>query len=258
MRAMRRLLTVIAVALLLPTAAQAANPVLAAAKRSSTAKSTKLQLHMTANVPGTPRVMLNGTGATSGRSVTLHVQTSSAGQRLPMDAIGLVESGGFVMYMRSPVFQAQLPAGKTWVRIDLQKQGASMGLDFSSLIGQAQTLAPLEHGLVSTKRLGTERVAGKPATRYRAVVDLRRAALAVPAYAKQLATVERTTGVRLGRVTQDVWVGSDGRIRRLRSSTPTASQGGRGTTVQTLTFLAYDVPVSISAPPRSQVVPLPG
>jgi hypothetical protein len=250
---MRRLVIVLVVALFLPTAGQAANPVVAAAKRSAAAKTTKLQLHMTANVPGTPRVVMSGTGATSSRSVTIHTQMSSAGQRFAMDAIGLVEGGGYVMYMRSPIFQSQLPGGKSWVRIDLQKAGANIGFDFASLIGQRETLAPLEHGLVSTKRIGAERVAGMAATHYRAVVDLRRAALAVPAYAKQLAIVERATGVRLGRVTQDVWVGADGRIRRLRSTTPTAAQGARGTTVQTMTFLAYDVPVSITAPPRARV-----
>ena len=80
-----------------------------------------------------------------------------------------------------------------------------------------------------------------------------RAARAVPAYGKQLDTVERATGVRLGRVTQDVWVGADGRIRRLRTVTPTTFQGARASTVQTLTFLAYDVPVAIAAPPAAQV-----
>jgi hypothetical protein len=239
--------------LLVPAAAEAANPVVSAAKRSATAKTTELQLHMTANVPGSPRVVMTGHGSTSGQRVSLHMQTNTAGQRFAMDAIGLVERGGYVMYMRSPAFSGQLPGGKTWVRFDLQKAGASVGLDFASLIGQSQTLAPLEHGLVSTKRLGSERVAGKPTTHYRAVIDVRRAALALPAYAKQLATIERTTGVRLGRVTQDVWVGSDGRIRQLRTTSPTAAQGALGTTVQTLTFLGYDVPVSIAAPPRARV-----
>lgn len=250
---MRRLVLVLVVALLLPGAAEAANPVVAAAKRSAAAKTTKLQLQMTASVPGTPRIVMSGNGATTGKSLTLHIRMSGAGQRLVMDAIGLVERSGYVMYMRSPTFRAQLPAGKTWVRFDIQKATASLGLDFASLIGQSETLAPLEHGLVSTRRLGTERVAGKQTTRYRAVVDLRQAALAVPAYAKQLAKVERTTGARLGRITQEVWVGSDGRIRRLRSTTPLVAQGARGSTVQTLTFLAYDVPVSISAPPKSRV-----
>jgi hypothetical protein len=252
--AVRRLAlaVVLTAALLVPAAAQAANPVLSAAKRSSTAKSAKLQLQMTTTAPGKAKTVLSGSGATSGRNVTLSVSTTVAGRRVPMNAIGVVENGAYVMYMRSPLFST-LPQGKTWLRIDLQAQGGSVGLDFGSLIGQAETLAPLAHGLVSTKRVAREQVAGRPTTRYRAVVDLRRAARAVPAYGKQLDTVERATGVRLGRVTQDVWVGADGRIRRLRTVTPTTFQGARASTVQTLTFLEYDVPVAIAAPPAAQV-----
>jgi len=252
--AVRRLVLalVLTTGVLVPAAAQAANPVLSAAKKSSTAKSTKLQIQMTTNIPGKATTVLSGSGATSGRNVTLDVSTTVAGQRIPMNAIGVVENGSYVMYMRSPVFST-LPQGKSWLRIDLQAQGANVGLDFGSLIGQAETLAPLAYGLVSTKRVARERVVGRQTTRYRAVVDLRRAARAVPAYRKQLESVERATGVRLGRVTQDVWVGADGRIRRLRTTTPTAVQGARATTVQTVTFLAYDVPVAINVPPASKV-----
>ena len=50
-----------------------------------------------------------------------------------------------------------------------------------------------------------------------------------------------------------MWVGADGRIRRIRSSTPTVVAGAAATSVQTMTFRAYDVPVSVSAPPRAQV-----
>lgn len=254
---MRRLALALTAALLVPAGAHAANPVLSAAKRSSTAKSTKLQLRMTTRIPGNAGTVLSGIGATSGTSVTLRVTTTVAGRRVPMDAVGLVEGGAYVMYIRSPVLGAQLPRGKTWVRNDLQAQGAQAGLDFGSLVGQSETLAPLAHGLVSTKLIERVRVAGLPAAHYRAVVDLRRAARAVPAYGKQLAAVERATGVRLGRVTQDVWVGTDGRIRRLRTTTPTVAGGARGTTVQTMTFLAYDIPISIVAPPAARVFRAP-
>lgn len=250
---MRRVVLALAIALVFPAAAQAANPVISAAKKSSTAKSTRLQLHTATSASNAPTVVMTGSGVTSGTSASLHVNTTVVGQRVAMDAIGLVEGGHYVMYMRSPVLQGQLPKGKTWMRIDLQTAGGSVGIDLGSLIGQEGTLAPLAHGLVSTKRLGTARIAGKASTHYRAVVDLRKAALALPAYAKQLAMIERATGIRLGRVTQDVWIGSDGRIRRLRTTTPTVSNGARGKSVQTLTFLAYNVPVSISAPARATV-----
>jgi hypothetical protein len=182
------------------------------------------------------------------------MRTRVAGQSVKMDAVLLRQGGSYVMFMRSPAFASQLPAGKTWLRIDLSQQAANAGVDFSSLIDTGQTLAPLEKGLVSTKRLGRETVAGKATTHYQAVVDLQRAARAIPAYAKQIAAVQKATGLTLGRTTQHVWIGGDGRVRQIRSTTPTVVQGGvRGTATQTITFLAYDVPVRITAPPAAQV-----
>jgi hypothetical protein len=105
---------------------------------------------------------------------------------------------------------------------------------------------------VSTTRVGTAAVAGKPTTRYKVVIDTKRAAKAVPAFAKQLRTIERA-GVHLPRLTEDVWIGSDGRIRRVGLSFPLVQQGVRATSSMTMTFRAYDVPVTIAAPPRGQV-----
>ena len=75
----------------------------------------------------------------------------------------------------------------------------------------------------------------------------------MPAYGKQVAALAEGDRRPLGRTTQDVWVGADGRIRQMRTTTPTVVQGVRGTSAQTITFLAYDVPVSIAAPPAAQV-----
>ena len=251
---MRRLaLVVVAVLALAGTAQAAGNPVVAAAKRSLGVESSKLRMSVTTSVPGGPKTTLTGTGAQKGRSVSLAMRTITAGQAVTIDAVLLDERGSYVMYMRSPGFQAQLPAGKRWIRVDLSKQAAGLGIDFSSLVSTSQTLAPLEHGLVSTTRVGRESVAGKPTTHYRALVDVQRAAKAVPAYGKQVAALQKATGMRLGRTTQDVWVGADGRIRQMRTTSPTVVQGVRATSAQTITFLAYDVPVSIGAPPRGQV-----
>ena len=131
-------------------------------------------------------------------------------------------------------------------------------LNFSALTGASEALAPLWQGVVSTRSLGPEVVAGKPSTHYRVVVDYRRAAAKLPKLAEQLAALERAAGVRLGRMPADVWVGADGRIRRFRTQTPTRVQGLQGTSVQTITYLAYDVPVSISAPPERLVFDPPG
>lgn len=251
---MRSLLAAVALALLLAPAAASssqANPVLAAAKRSEAARSSTLTIDAVTSVTGSGSFRFSGTGAQKGTSVRMNVVGTSGGRRFTMSVVGLSERGSYVMYMRSSLFTSLLPPGKSWLRIDVEREGAKLGIDFSSLLGSSQSTTLLEDGLVSWKRLGTGVVAGQSATRYRVVVDYRKAAAKNPHYAKQLAAVERAAGVRLARGTQDVWIGRDGRFRRIRFTTPTAAGGARATTTQTMTVTGYDMPVSIEAPKRS-------
>ena len=254
MSVVRRLLAVLLVALALPALVHAAsNPVVTAVKRTATAKSATFEMSIATVVAGR-RSTMTGAGAQRGNDAKLTLRTRAGGAAVRIDAILLQEGGRHVMYLRSPAFQAQLPPGKSWLRMDLTKQAGNLGVDFSSLLSSSQSFAPLEKGIVSTTRVGRDVVAGRSTTHYRALVDIQRAARAVPAYGKQVAAIERATGIRLGRTSYDVWVAGDGRIRRMRYSTPTAVSGVRGKAVSTLTFLAFDTPVSIKAPPRSQVV----
>jgi hypothetical protein len=250
----RVLLPLVAVlaALVAASSALAENPVVSAVKRTSDARSSVLDMQVTTSAGGSS-VVLTGTGATRGTDVKVSMKVGAGAGASTMDVILLREPSGFVMYMRTPALRSQLPAGKSWLRVDFEKEAAKLGVDFSGLLDASQTLGPLQRGLVSTTRVGRETVAGKPTTHYRAVVDVHRAAAALPSYAKQVRAIEKAMGARLGRTTQEVWVGTDGRIRRLRSSTPTVVQGVEATSVQTMTFRAYDVPVSIAAPPRAQV-----
>ena len=258
MRRMRRLFVLAAAALVVPVAAQAANPVVKAAERTAKLRTSKMTMVTRTTVPGVGVVVASGSGVQRGQSVKLTIRSSAGGASVSMDLIGLVEAGHFVMYMRSPVFRGQLPSGKTWVRFDLQEQGQKLGVDVSALLGPTQAAAPLWHGLVATRRLGTDVVAGTRASHYRVRVDYDRAAAALPAFGKQLAAVERATGVDLRRADAEVWVGANGLVRRLRTTTPTVVQGVRATSVQTITYTGYNVPVSIAAPPRSRVFELPG
>lgn len=251
---MRRLVVACCIALALPAFVQGAtDPVVAATKKTAAARSMTFQLSIT-TVIGGQRATLTGAGAAKGTNLRMTMRTRTQGIAVRFDAILVREGSSYVMYLRSPAFQSQLPPGKRWLRVDLSKQGASVGIDFTSLVSTSQTLAPLQKGLVSTTRLGREVVAGRSTTRYRALIDIQRAARAVPAYGKQVAAIQRATGIRLGRTSYDVWIASDGRIRRVRYAIPTAASGVRGKAVSTLTFLTFDEPVTIAAPPRSQVV----
>lgn len=254
MSRMRRLLALSLLALALPVAAQSApNPIVAAAQRSASARSSTFAVTSTTAIAGKAATTVTGSGTQRGKAARISMTTRVAGKTLDFDAVLLHERGAYLMYVRSPALQAQLPPGKTWWRLDLSKGMAALGIDFTSLMDTSQNLAPLEHGIVATKRLGNEMVAGRPTSHYRAVLDVRRAARALPAYGEQIAAFERATGIHLTRSTYHVWIGGDGRIRRMRVTTPTVIGGTRGTTVQTMTFLSYDVPGRIAAPPAAQV-----
>jgi hypothetical protein len=253
MSAVRRLVALFCLALVVPAVVHAAsNPVIAAAKRTANARSATFDMSMTTRIAG-QRMVMTGSGAQRGAEAKLTMRMRAQGISARFDAVLVREGANYVMYMRSPLFTAQLPPGKTWFRVDLSQQGASVGIDFTSLMSTSQSYAPLEKGLVSTTRLGREQVAGVSTTHYRAVVDIKKAAQALPAYRKQIAAIEKTTGVRLGRSTQDVWIDGDGWIRRIRYSMPTAASGVRGTAATTLTFRSFNRPVTIAAPPRGQV-----
>ena len=250
----RVLLTALVVVAVLvgATTAEAANPVIAAAKRTADARSAVFDMQMQVEAAGTS-VSLTASGAMRGQdSAKMTMRMNGAGVNSAIDMLMLREAGRLVMYMRSPTFRASLPKGKTWMRLDLDLAASKLGVDYSELMDASRTLGPLEHGLVSTKRVGTAAVAGEPTTRYKAVIDTKRAARAVPAFAKQLRAIERA-GVRVPRLTEDVWVGRDGRIRRVGLSFPFVQQGVHATSSLTMTFRAYDVPVTIAAPPRAQV-----
>ncbi len=254
MSVMRRALLVLAVAFAVPVAAHAAtNPILGAVKRTATVKSATLRLSVTTTVGGRATTTMTGSGVQRGASVRLTMRQRVGAGFVTIDAVLLPEAGSQVMYMRSPVLTSQLPAGKSWLRLDLTKQAAGAGVDLTSVFNAAETFAPLEHGVVSVKRVGHRSVAGAPTTQYRAIIDVKRAARAVPAYGKQVAAVERATGVELGRSPYDVWVGRDGRIRQMRFVAPTVAGGVQGTSTQTITLLSYNRPVRIAAPPRAQV-----
>jgi hypothetical protein len=68
------------------------------------------QLALTTAVAG-QRMTMSGTGAQKGPDVKMSLRMRAGGMATRFDAILLQEWGSYVMYMRSPLFQAQLPAG---------------------------------------------------------------------------------------------------------------------------------------------------
>jgi hypothetical protein len=162
-----------------------------------------------------------------------------------------------VMYMHFNGLPAgeQLPNGKNWVKIDLQRQLRKLGVNLQQLAmsgNQSPTdaLAQLR-GSKHAKKLGTETIDGVETTHYRVKVDLNEAlARATPKERKAVQRLLRTAkenGFDAAGTSVDVWVGDDGLVRRLSEKLGRVGKF-------TMTFSDYGEPVQIEAPPPDETV----
>jgi hypothetical protein len=149
----------------------------------------------------------------------------------------------------------QLPNGKSWVKVDLERALKKLGVDLANLgVGQSPTgvLAQLR-GSINTQKVGTATIDGVRTTHYRGTVDVQDAL--DQATAKERKTLQRLLdgakahGVDATSTTFDVWVGDDGLVRRL-----TQRVGSVGHL--TMTFSDYGEPVRIEAPAADATVDL--
>ena len=232
-------------------------------------------------------VLHTGSSASSGLSLTVTGQgdedlanrVARLTVALPVGAGSMEERiVGSVLYLRfPPSLAAQLPAGKPWLRIDLDAVAQRrFGSPLSELApggtsDPGELLSYLEGVSNGVTRVGTATVGGAPTTRYLADVDLNRAASRLPSRAA--AGVRRIASL-LGSPTLpvDVWVDDARRVRQVRmempiarpepagapATTATAPTALSGTMTVTMTFGDFGEEVPVGAPPADQVVDVSG
>lgn len=172
-------------------------------------------------------------------------------------------SKSLVLYMRFPFMTKALPGSKPWIRLDMQKLGARMGLDFGALMQSSQSnptqqLDYLRSVSGDLKELGTQNVNGVETTHYRGTVDLDDYEQLVPkeqreSVRKTIEQVEKTMG---GRSTYpvDVWVDSSDRVRRMAFDMKSDTPQGTVTTSMQMDLSDFGAPVNVQLPPSSQTV----
>jgi hypothetical protein len=175
-----------------------------------------------------------------------------------------------VMYMRLPAeLRTQLPAGKSWLKLDLGRIGKTMGVDLDALVqlnqgDPSQALNYLRGTSDEVEEVGEEEVRGVDTTHYRADVDLERAleqsleAIPEDQHAAVRAAVQRMielTGTRT--LPMDVWVDDEGLARRIAMSTDMKvpeQQGERIRMQMQMEFFDFGVGVDVQPPAPDEVV----
>ena len=218
--------------------AAAIDVVKSAAKKTTLAGSE----HVTVDVGGTTsgqQLTVTGAGDFDNKKHvgSLHVDLS-AGISTSIDAV-LSDTD---MYLRSPLFTALLPAGKSWLKLDLKKAGAAQGLNLSSLLPQdpTQSLAALQ-SLKAAAKVGAEEVGGVSTTRYRARIDPSK----LPAAA---------AGNPASPGTYDAWIGRDGYVYRVRTHLATGSGNAKSIVTLTVDLSDFGKTVKVTVPPAGQTV----
>jgi hypothetical protein len=223
------------------------DPVANAAEKTAKQGSAKIYFTMSGGgITGTGTGLFDNDGS-AGR---MSMDVQAKGKSLHMDAV----SQGFVIYLKSPVFQREsgFPKGKEWLKIDLKKAAKSLGLDLDSLqsMSPGSTLSVLRGSRGKPTTIGEEKVAGVETTHYRTRIDLQAAAnKASGAAAKTLRRLVQLTGQKTMSV--EAWVDGNGLVRKESYS----QRYGPGQPLVKLTQVLYDFGphVSIAAPPSDKV-----
>jgi hypothetical protein len=232
------------------------------AARTARAGSARLAMRMRmSGLPGTGAIVIDARGVVAFRARVADMRmrvVSPTGGELAMREIMRWP----VLYMRSPVFASVARAHRPWVRLDMAGVERAHGINLNALEGAgsgdpAQMLSTLEGESDSIVVVGHAVVRGVRTTRYHAVIDLSKVAGSAPPALRAAARLsERRLAAMLGRhrMAMDVWIGADGRVRRVayRMSVAAPATGTVTTTDVRMDMFAFGVPVHVKAPPASR------
>jgi hypothetical protein len=166
----------------------------------------------------------------------------------------LKEDGDFVIYMRLGFLAAQIPGGKQWMKLDLSKLGKSAGVDFNQLLSGSELqptdlLAMLKTEGAKIRKVGPATVDGAATTQFHVTIDVAKALKSRGLSSPMLAGMAS----RLPNVPEDVWIGKDGLVHRIKLALGVPVEGKSMHMAMQMDLYDYGAHVTIAAPPASQV-----
>ena len=211
----------------------------AAAQKSAQATSEHVDLNATATVQGSP-FAITGSGDFDSAKKTGQMTAHANLQGIDMQIDEVLD--GTALYLKSPLFSAALPAGKSWLKLDLEKVGKAQGVDLSQLMGQdpSQSFAQLQAS-GNVAKVGDETIDGVDTTHYRGRFD--------PAKLPAAAKIKGLEHAKYGPY--EVWIGNDdGYVHRVKSSYSLGQQAFG----LTMNFSDFGKDVSVTVPAASESV----
>src|SRR5438105_13372252 len=200
------------------------------------AGSAKFGLTVVATLSGTS-LRTEESGTVSFRSRRAHVfRTTTQGEFVEVIYDGAVEYSN-----ANAAASVSQPGLKPWLRI--RSHGATD-------VEHVQVLAYLPAGATAVEQLGSEKVDGAATTHFRAMIDPERAA--GPMTPRQRTALAADFGGK--RFPAELWLDSNGRLRRVRISRASASSR---VTIEAR-FSEFGAKVDVTPPPADEIGTAPG
>jgi hypothetical protein len=243
------------------------DPVAQAADTTLRAGGAHVSFSMTMTIPnvGAP-IAMRGSGYINETqlegSMSIHttglpasVAAKFPGGELTVDAV----FKGYTYYMRMPFLAGHLPAGKTWMKLNLanaikQRYGFSPTDVQSGATdpGQFLTMLKASHATV----VGHTVLQGVPATEYRGTIDLHSIVDRLPAgeRAQARAGIDKLIAqVGASSFPLEAWVDSSDHVRRIHMTIPVTTLGSSGGLNMTMDLSGFGSVQPVVIPPDSQV-----
>jgi hypothetical protein len=234
-------------------------PAAAVAKAAkNTEDITSLQYRMKGTVPESGRVEGEASmrlKPTIAMSMKMQAPEQAAGETVE---IRLVDK---TMYLGGGAEMAKEMDGKRWLKFDLSGSDAAKDLDKMGSTSQAEQNPAAEStfltGAKDVKKVGSEKVEGVETTHYTGTVTLAelRASLKDSkgeTREQREKSIKQYEKLGVDKLTMDMWVDGEDHTKQFRMK----GQADKGPMDMTITFLDYNKPVTVKAPPAGEVADL--
>ncbi|WP_407560539.1 DUF1396 domain-containing protein [Streptomyces sp. 184] len=236
----------------------------AAAVRKATEKAeklTSLEYRMAGEVPG--EGTMEGTGAIS-------MDPPAMQMKMAVDGATADESGEVeirlvddAMYMNAGEEAAAEMDGKTWLKIGMSDDEAGGGenplLELEGAEDNPADEAQMMNAAEDLEKVGEEKVEGVQTTHYSgtvSVADLRAELKNEDAETrkKRQKSIDEMAELGVDEFTMDMWIDAKDHTKQFRMQAETKE----GPLDTTMTFLSYNEPVTVKAPPASETADMSG
>ncbi|WP_121748638.1 DUF1396 domain-containing protein [Streptomyces sp. E2N166] len=165
------------------------------------------------------------------------------------------------MYIGGGAEAAKEMDGKSWIKFDLSALGADKELNQLGGASQADKNPATEStfltGAKDVEKVGTETVDGVQTTHYKGTVTLADLEKSLgdedkATREKRQKSIEQYEKMGVDKLTMDMWIDGDDRTKQFRMR----GDADKGPLDMTITFLGFNEPVKVTAPPAKDTVDL--